>query len=125
MSIYATLWRLKFPRHGDDYTGCGWIDVMAQALPAHIGTPTPGYGYESGDPYSEFLPPAIQIETEADEARFRAVVFVAAGTEKGTPRSPQEYASPLLVLPGTEYATLSFDALHEMLCAALRPGPPL
>src|SRR5438093_2917278 len=24
MSIYATLWRLQFPRHGDAYIGCEW-----------------------------------------------------------------------------------------------------
>ena len=43
MSIYATMWRLKFPSHGDDYTGCGWIEVIAQGVPAHIGAPTPGF----------------------------------------------------------------------------------
>jgi hypothetical protein len=32
MSIYATLWRLKFPRYGDDHTGCEWIEVMAQGV---------------------------------------------------------------------------------------------
>ena len=25
MSIYATLWALKFPKDGDDYPGCEWI----------------------------------------------------------------------------------------------------
>jgi hypothetical protein len=49
MSIYAALWRLRFPRAGDAYLGCGWADVLAQGVPAHIGTPTPGYGYETGD----------------------------------------------------------------------------
>ena len=47
MSIYATLWRLQFPRHGDAYAGCEWVDVLAQGVPAHVGTPTPCYGYES------------------------------------------------------------------------------
>lgn len=55
MSIYATLWHLRFPRHGDAYVGCDWVDVLAQGVPAHIGTPTPGYGYESEDPYEAFL----------------------------------------------------------------------
>ena len=32
MSIYATLWKLKFPRHGDYYLGCEWITVTAQRL---------------------------------------------------------------------------------------------
>lgn len=49
MSIYATLWRLRFPRTGDSYDGCEWLDVLAQGVPAHIGTPTPGYGYEAGE----------------------------------------------------------------------------
>ena len=48
MSIYATLWWLKFPRYGDDYIGCEWIRVTAQGVPAHIGTPTRGFGYEDG-----------------------------------------------------------------------------
>src|SRR6266849_6743805 len=56
MSIYATLWQLKFPRYGVDHTDCEWIDVTAQGVPAHIGSPTPGCGYETGDPYSDFLP---------------------------------------------------------------------
>ena len=30
MSIYATLWHLQFPRHGDAYVGCEWVDVFAQ-----------------------------------------------------------------------------------------------
>ena len=52
MSIYATLWTLKFPKEGDACFGCDWIKVTAQAVPAHIGSPTPGCGYEDGDPYS-------------------------------------------------------------------------
>lgn len=41
MSIYATLWRLKFPSAGDDHTGCAWVEVIAQGVPSHIGSPTP------------------------------------------------------------------------------------
>jgi hypothetical protein len=29
MSIYASLWQLKFPKDGDDYVGCEWITVTA------------------------------------------------------------------------------------------------
>lgn len=29
MSIYATLWTLKFPKEGDEHLGCGWIEVRA------------------------------------------------------------------------------------------------
>jgi hypothetical protein len=42
MSIYATLWTLKFAIDGDDYPNCDWIKVFAQAVPAHVGSPTPG-----------------------------------------------------------------------------------
>jgi hypothetical protein len=41
MSIYATLWTLKFPKDGDDFAGCDWIEVIAQGVPPHIGSPSP------------------------------------------------------------------------------------
>lgn len=124
VSIYATLWRLKFPRYGDDHTGCEWVVVMAQGVPAHVGTPTSGFGYEAGDPYADFLPPAIDMP-EADEGRaMRAVVFVVAGTPKGTARSGQEYVNPLLVLSGREYDAIAFAELHERICNALRGARP-
>src|SRR5947209_14447640 len=106
MSIYATLWKLQFPRYGDEHTGCEWVEVIAQGVPAHIGSPTPGCGYEAGDPYADFLPPAIEVPPEDDGQTMRAVVFVTAGTPKATARSPQEYLNPLLVLSGQEYETL-------------------
>jgi len=124
MSIYATLWHLKFPRYGDDHIDCEWVDVIAQGVPAHIGSPTPGCGYEAGDPYAEFLPPAVEVPADDDEIALRAVVFVTTGTAKGTARSGQEYVGPLLVLSGAAYATLSFGLLHEQLCAALRGDRP-
>ena len=124
MSIFATLWHLKFPRYGDDHIDCEWVDVIAQGVPAHIGSPTPGCGYETGDPYAEFLPPAIEVPVDDDEIALRAVVFVTPGTEKGTARSGQEYVEPLLLLSGTAYATLSFAQLYEQLCEALRGGRP-
>jgi hypothetical protein len=88
--------------------GCEWADVLAQGVPAHIGTPTPGYGYESGDPYEAFLPPALRIESGGSEDDLRAVVFVVSTSKKGTTRSGQEYESPHLVLTGTEYAAMPF-----------------
>ena len=124
MSIYATLWWLKFPRYGDDYIGCEWIRVTAQAVPAHIGTPTRGFGYEDGDPYAEFLPPAVEVNTEGYSEFMRAVVIVTEETQKGTARSPQEYAHPLLVLSGQEYALISFVELHTRICDALRGRGP-
>ena len=124
MSIYATLWQLQFPRHGDAYVGCEWVNVLAQGVPAHIGAPTPGYGYESGGPYEAFLPPARRIESGVPEGDLRAVVFVVSTSKKGTVRSGQEYESPLLVLTGTEYAAMPFQVLHDRLCAALRGLKP-
>jgi len=124
MSIYATLWRLKFPRYGDDHTGCEWAEVIAQGVPAHIGTLTPGYGYEAGDPYAAFLPPPIAILSDEDEGELRAVVFIKAGTPKGTERSHQEYVNPLLVLSGEEYESLPFPEVHRRICEALRGDRP-
>ena len=124
MSIYATLWHLRFPQHGDASVGCEWVDVLAQGVPAHIGTPTPSYGYESGDPFEAFLPPAVRIEGGASEDDLRAVVFVVSTSMKGTARSGQEYESPLLVLTGAEYAAMPFQVLHDRLCTALRGTRP-
>jgi hypothetical protein len=118
MSIYATLWWLKFPRYGDDYIGCEWIRVTGQGVPAHVGTPTRGFGYEDGDPYAEFLPPAVEVNAEGDSEFMRAIVIVTEETRKGTARSPQEYANPLLVLSGQEYASISFVELHTRICDA-------
>jgi hypothetical protein len=124
VSIYATLWHLQFPRHGDSYAGCEWIEVLAQGVPAHVGTPTPGYGYKSGDPFASFLPPALRIGEGASEDDFRAVVFVTNLSKKGTSRSGQEYESPLLVLAGADYAAMPFQTLHDQPCDALRGDRP-
>ena len=122
MSIYATLWWLKFPRYGDEYIGCERIRVSAQGVPAHVGTPTRGFGYEDGDPYADFLPPAVNAE--GDSEFMRAVVIVTEETQKGTARSPQEYANPLVILSGPEYASISFVELHTRICDALRRTGP-
>lgn len=124
MSIYATLWQLKFPKNGDDYPGCEWISVTAQGVPAHIGSPTPGSGYENGDPYAAFLPPPIPVNADGDAEYIRAVVFVTEQTPKGTDRSHQEYAHPLLVLTGEEYTAANFDTLYTHICDALRGDKP-
>lgn len=120
MSIYATLWTLKFPQEGDSHLGCEWIAVRAQAVPAHIGSPTPGCGYEDGDPYATFLPPPVETDAKGEAGVLRAVVFVTEHSLKGTARSGQEYVSPLLVLTGAEYARMTFQELHRRLCEALR-----
>ena len=117
MSIYATLWKLKFPQHGDDYPGCEWITVTAQGVPAHIGA-------RGDDPFADFLPPPVRAGKDGEPEYLRAVVFVTEQTPKGTPRSGQEYVSPLLVLSGEAYARVSFEALHARLCDALRGDRP-
>ena len=118
--MYATLWCLMFPRYGDDHTGCEWIEVRAQGVPAHIGTPTPGYGYEGGDPYGAFLPSPIPVADEDDASKLRAVVIVT----KDTAKVVQEYIDPLLVLASSEYEALPFAELHRRICDALRGDKP-
>jgi len=113
MSIYATLWALRFPRFGQYYVDCDWVTVVAQGVPSHVGG-------EGADPYESFLP---SVPTSI-AGGLRAVVFVEPGAPKGTPRCAQEYEAPLLVLSGAEYASASFTALHERLCDALRAGRP-
>jgi hypothetical protein len=120
MSIYATLWTLKFPKEGDVHLGCEWIEVIAQAVPAHVGSPTPGCGYEDGDPYAAFLPPAVATDAEGNAPFHRAVLIVTEHSINGTDRSGQEYVSPLLVLTGEQYARMTFGDLHERICDALR-----
>jgi hypothetical protein len=120
MSIYATLWTLKFPKEGDDVIGCDWIELTAQGVPAHIGSPSPGAGYDGGDPYGAFLPPPVTVDSEGDAPQLRAVVLITEFTQKGTERSGQEYQSPLLVLTGEEYAKIPFGDLHELICSVLR-----
>jgi len=124
MSIYATLWRLKFPRHGDDHTGCDWIEVIAQGVPAHIGRSTWDSAGDEKYPYASFLPAAGTVPADDDAQALRAVVFVREGTPKGTARSAQEYVDPLLVLSGCEYAGSTFGQLHDMICNALRGHRP-
>ena len=98
--------------------------MSAQGVPAHIGTPTRGFGYEEGDPYAEFLPPPVEVNADGDGEFMRAVVIVTEETQKGTARSPQEYVKPLLVLSGRHYASISFIELHTRICDALRGTGP-
>jgi len=120
MSIYATLWKLKFPKEGDDFSGCEWIEVTAQGVPPHIGSPSPGAGYEENDPFEPFLPPPVKVDSEGDAPHLRAVVFITEFTSKGTERSGQEYQNPLLTLTGKEYSQITFAELHGRICDILR-----
>lgn len=123
MSIYATLWKLKFPSDIFDPVNGDWVEVTAQAVPAHVGTPTPGFGYEDGDPFADFLPPAIEVDADGDAPIYRAVVFVTPQTKKGTARCAQEYEDPLLCLEGEAYAQLSIEVLYgKVLHAISQPG---
>lgn len=113
MSIYVTLWALRFPRFGQYSVDCDWVTVVAQGVPGHVGG-------EGADPYESFLP---SLPTSV-AGGLRAVVFVEPGAPKGAPRCAQEYEAPLLVLSGAEYASASFAALHDRLCDALRAHRP-
>src|SRR6266542_4141747 len=120
MSIYATLWSIQIQDPAAPFSEPRWVEVTAQAVPPHIGSPTPGCGYEAGDPYAAFLPPALQTNADGEAPFERAVVFVTEYSLKGTTRSPQEYASPLLVLTGEEYWRITFAELRQRICDALR-----
>lgn len=123
MSIYATLWSIQIRDPAKSFFEPRWVEVLAEAVPAHIGSPSPGCGYEGGDPYADFLPPPVAIN-ELGEAPFhRAVVFVTSEAKKGTSRNVQEYGAPLLVLSGEEYAAMPFETLHDRLQEAIRTGP--
>jgi hypothetical protein len=124
MSIYATLWSLKFPRYGDVHTGCEWVEVTAQAVPPYVGSSTPGLGYEKGGPYADFLPPAVVTDEDGHAEFMRAIVIITEETEKGTARHPQEYSNPLLTLDGRQYSSMTFDELHHRICDALRGDQP-
>jgi len=66
----------------------------------------------------------VEVNAEGDCEFMRAVVIVTEETRKGTARSPQEYANPLLVLSGQEYTSISFVELHTRICDALRGTGP-
>jgi hypothetical protein len=123
MSIYATLWSIQIQDPAASFSRPRWVEVTAQAVPPHIGSPTPGCGYEDGDPYAAFLPPAIETDDEGSAPFQRAVVFVSKQARKGTPRSGQEYVDPLLVISGEEYAAITFEELHRRLQDAIQTGP--
>ncbi len=123
MSIYATLWTIQIQDPASPFTSPTWVKVTAQAVPPHIGSPTPGCGYEEGDPYGDFLPPPVETDEHGEAEYHRAVVFVTEETKKGTARNGQEYVNPLLMLTGEEYAKMPFQTLLDRLEEAVRSGP--
>lgn len=113
MSIYATLWEIALPKsyHFDEE----FIKVFAQAVPAHIGHPS---HYPEGDPYAEFLPPAVQdYNPETGEAPFHRAVFILR--EDRSEKIGQRYTDPILVLTGEEYARSTFDELIHRIESAM------
>lgn len=112
MSIYATLWQLKFQKaHAFDEE---WVEVYAQAVPAHIGHPSV---YPDGDPYSDFLPPVVECDPETGTGPYhRAVVIVAEGRDQ---KDGQRYLDPLLVLTGYQYTVIPFERLLDAIRTAI------
>ena len=123
MSIYATLWSIQVQDPAAPFTDPKWVTVTAQAVPPHIGSPTPGCGYEDGDLYAAFLPPPIETDDMGSAEYNRAVVIVTDDTRKGTKRSGQEYVNPLFVMTGEEYTKMPFDDLLRRIEEAVRSGP--
>ena len=113
MSIYATLWELQFPLHGQSHTDCEWETVIAQGVPEHVGE-------EGSTEHLLFLPP----RGESIAGGLWVVVFVRKLQSKGTDRFAQEYPHPLLMVTGKEYEALSFGELHQTLADALRGTRP-
>lgn len=81
MSIYATLWSIKVQDPAAPFTNPRWVKATAQAVPPHIGSPTPGCGYETGDPYSAFLPPPLNVTHIAAEISCPALVVHDRGDD--------------------------------------------
>ena len=109
MSIYCTLWELRFPPDGVMFLSDAEVGtvVFAQAVPSHI--------QDTGEKWN-FLPAPV----EDLSPYHRAVIIATPDAIKGTRRNGQEYKSPLLVLTGKEYATMSFDELHDRICDEIR-----
>jgi hypothetical protein len=111
MSIYATIAEIGIKRFGDKE----FVDILIQGVPAHM---------DHVGPQWEFLPPPI----DPDSTSMRAVFFIEAGDEKGTPRCAQEYVKPLLMLSGKEYEETCFSDSIARIESALdtkygkRPG---
>jgi len=102
MSIYATMAEIGIKRFGDRE----FVDIFVQGVPPHIDDVGPAW---------EFLPPPV----DPNGTHMRAVFFVEAGEEKGTPRCGQEYVRPLLMLTGEEYERVRFVDLIARLEDAL------
>jgi hypothetical protein len=128
VSIYCTLWQMRFPADGSwgmthpnipgqdmgdgfmvyDVTDAEeyFVEVFAQAVPQHINY--------TGEAW-EWLPPPVSPNAPYP----RAVVICGPYTTKVTPRCGQEYANPLLILTGEEYAGITWRDLWDRIDVAL------
>ena len=132
MSIYATLWMLRLPvwvpctaETMDTWHTVGsgdigpltqrWVEVWAQAVPAHIGHPSI---YPEGDPYAWFLPPVVEYDPDDEEREWtpRAVIIV---DEDHSEKDVQRYPDSLMVLTGAEYQAMKFGEMLERIEDAL------
>jgi hypothetical protein len=132
MSIYATYWQMRLPVYvpcpiseaeawqltaeaGDRPVKERWIEVYAQAVPAHIGHPSE---YPEGDPYAHFLPPVVEYDPDDWDTVWipRAVVIV---DEDHREKDGQRYVDPLMMLKGPEYEAMTFSDLLARIQSAL------
>ena len=60
---------------GESHDASQFEEVIAQGVPPHIGSLTPGFGYERGDPFVDFLPPPVGVNPEGEAEYMRAVVL--------------------------------------------------
>ena len=107
MSIYMTLWEMKLDQMD------GWVEIIAQAVPSHIGDPEEGY---ETDPYADFLPPVV----DQDVCDYRAVVIVAKGRDK---KDGQRYIDPLMVLTEKEFFEISLVEFRARIYEGLDRPP--
>jgi len=132
MSIYSTQWEIQIPLHNwcarkygpdgqlvkrtpfgdwEKWNGVDWVEVFCQGVPGHIGHPS---HYPEGDPYADFLPPALAGDDF--DGKLRAVVIVLEGRHA---KEGQRYLEPLLVMTGEEYRKTSFAALLGRVSTAV------
>lgn len=118
MSIYQTLWVIKLEKRGISKTRDGnFVEVWAQAVPAHIGQPSEGY--EDGDPYASFLPPVITPydPDREDHYPYRAVVILQKGRME---KDGQKYVDPVMTITGEEYEKIPFPELLAKIYRGLK-----
>lgn len=122
MSIYATLWRVYFPRDG--WYGAGgrdedFVEVYCQAVPGHIGHPEHGYPDDTYD----FLPP-VRMDYNEDDGynRHRAVYIFCreCHPDRGPSTQPQHHTDYLLMFTGEEYERITWQELWDRIAAELR-----